>query len=169
MHGLRAGLVLLAALLLQASLVGPIEVGGARPDVVLLVPVVAALLAGPDRGAIAGFTAGLAADAVLWRTTPFGLAALSYCLAGYVVGSFQSGVLRAAWWLPIAAAVIGSAVGILAFAVIGTVVGLQGVLSASLVVVIGIVALLNAALVLPAARIGRWVEGPEERHLAGYR
>ncbi|MEJ7844717.1 MAG: rod shape-determining protein MreD [Acidimicrobiales bacterium] len=165
MRGFRAALVLVGALLLQASVIGPIEIAGARPDVVLLVPVVAALVAGPDRGAVAGFAAGLAADAVLWRTTPFGLAALSYCLTGYLVGSFQAGVLRATWWLPVAAAALGSAAGLIAFAVAGTVVGLVGAVSGSLLAMIAVVAIVNAALVLPATRLGRWVEAPADRLL----
>ncbi len=169
MRGLRASLVLVGVLLLQASVVGSIEIAGARPDVVLLVPVVAALVAGPDRGAVAGFAAGLAADAVLWRTTPFGLGALSYCLTGYLVGTFQAGVLRATWWLPVAAAVLGSAVGITAFAVTGTVVGLVDALSASLIAMIAVVAVVNAAFVLPATRLGRWVEGPADRAQIGIR
>lgn len=167
MRGLRASLVLLGVLLLQATVVGPIEIAGARPDVVLLVPVVAALVAGPDRGAVAGFAAGLAADAVLWRTTPFGLAALSYCLTGYLVGTFQATVLRATWWLPVAAAVLGSAIGITAYAVAGSVVGLAGVVSASLVVMIAVVAVVNSALVLPATRLARWVEEPADRTRLG--
>ncbi|MBA2496899.1 MAG: rod shape-determining protein MreD [Acidimicrobiia bacterium] len=169
MPGRRAPLVLFGVLLLQASVVGQIEIAGARPDVVLLVPVVAALVAGPDRGAVAGFAAGLAADAVLWRTTPFGLGALSYCLTGYVVGTFQARVLRATWWLPVAAAALGSAVGLIAFAVAGTVVGLVGVVSASLLVMIVVVAVVNAALVRPAAWLGRWVEEPADRTRVGIR
>ena len=48
---------------------------GAHGDLLLLVPIAAGLTVGPERGAIAGFVAGLAVDLLV--TTPFGLTALT--------------------------------------------------------------------------------------------
>ena len=50
------------------------RIGGAHPDLLWLLPITAALLDGPETGAIVGFWSGLAFDLVL--PTPFGLSAL---------------------------------------------------------------------------------------------
>jgi rod shape-determining protein MreD len=157
----RAAVVLLLALTVQAAVVAELPVAGVRANVVLLVPIVAALLEGPDRGAVAGFVAGVAVDLLV--QTPFGLSALAYCLAGYAVGAAQAGVLRASWWLPVVAAVGGSAIGIVAFALVGAVIGVEDVLNLELVRVVAVVGALNALLVAPALRLARWVEGPADR------
>jgi rod shape-determining protein MreD len=147
-------LVGFTAIVLQASLVADLDVGGARGDVVLLLAIAAGLVGGPDRGAAVGFGAGLAFDLLL--QSPFGLSALAYCIAGYVVGALQGGVLRATWWIPIASAVGGSAIGILTFALVGETVDQDGLLDLHLVTVVAVVAVLNALLVLPTARLARW-------------
>ncbi|MGH9137092.1 MAG: rod shape-determining protein MreD, partial [Acidimicrobiales bacterium] len=128
----------------------------AHGDIVLLVPIAAGIAAGPERGATAGFAAGLLVDLVV--TTPFGLFALTYCLTGYAVGALQAGVLRATWWLPVAAAAAGSALGVVLFALVATVLGVEGLLDADLGRAVAAVALPNAVLVLPALRVVRWLE-----------
>ena len=92
-----------------------------RPTCCCCVAIAAGLAAGPERGAVVGFAAGLAFDLLL--QTPFGLSALTYALVGYLVGRLQDSVLRAAWWIPVATAAAASAVGVILFAVLGTVVG----------------------------------------------
>jgi len=164
---LRAAGVLLVALVVQASFVAEVDLFGAHGEVLLLVPVVAGLTAGPERGAAAGFAAGFAVDLLV--QTPFGLTALAYCLVGYGVGAFQSGVLRASWWLPMMAAVAGSAVGTVLFAVMATVVGEEGILDGHLLDVVAAVVAWNLVLVLPALRIARWVEAAGERPIIGLR
>lgn len=163
----RSAAVLLGALVLQASVVAEIDVFGAHGEVLLLVPIVAGLTTGPERGAIAGFTAGLAVDLLV--QTPFGLTALTYCLVGYGVGALQSGVLRASFWLPMASAVAGSAAGIVLFALMATVVGEEGLLDGHLVRVVGAVVIWNVVLALPALRLARWVEQVRDRPLLGAR
>ena len=66
--------------------------------------------------AVAGFAAGLAFD-LLVVSTPVGLYALAYCLTGYAVGMVRGAVLRASRWIPMLAAVAGSAFGVALFAV----------------------------------------------------
>lgn len=161
MRSVRAAAVLLLVLTVQSALVAELGLFGAHGDIVLLVPIAAALTSGPDRGATAGFVAGLCVDLLV--QTPFGLTALAYCLAGYAVGAFQAGVLRASWWLPVVSAFGGSALGVFAFALIGAVLGLEDVLTGDLVRIILAVAVLNSILVLPALRMARWVEGPAPR------
>ena len=167
MTGLKAGLVLLSALIVQWAVIARLDLFGAHGDLLLLVPVAAALTVGPERGAVAGFAAGFAVDLLV--TTPFGLTALTYCLVGYGVGAFQSGVLRASWWLPMVAALAASVMGITFWAVAATVVGEEGLLNGELVRIVLAVSLVSVALVLPALRLARWVEADLTRPLAGAR
>jgi rod shape-determining protein MreD len=165
MRALRAAAVLLLGLILQASFIAQLDLFGARGDVLLLVPIAAGLTSGPERGAIAGFVTGLCVDLLV--QTPFGLFALAYCLVGYGVGAFQSGVLRASRLLPIVAAVAGASLGTLFWVLAATVVGEEGLLDGHLVGVLLAVSVLDALLVLPALRLARWVEGEGERPTLG--
>lgn len=167
MTTLKAALVLVAALVLQSAVVSHLTIFGATGDLLILVPVTAALTVGPERGAIAGFAAGVAVDLLV--TTPFGLTALSYCLVGYAIGAFQDGVLRASWFLPVVAAVGGAALGTTFWVLAATVVGEEGLLEAELGRVLLAVSLVAGLLVLPALRVARWVEADMERPLAGAR
>jgi rod shape-determining protein MreD len=153
----RAGLVLLTAIVLQAAVVSRLDIFGVHADILVLVPIAVALVDGPERGAMAGFVAGLAVD--LLSTTPFGLTALAYSVVGFVVGTFQHGVLRNSVVLPIASAVLGSALGVLLWAVTATVVGVEGLLDEDLVAIVVVVSVTSGILVKPAVRIARWVDG----------
>lgn len=73
------------AVIFAASLSADATLFGGAPDLVCVIVVSIALLRGPELGAIAGFGAGLALDALTWQ--PLGLAALVYCLVGYVAGT----------------------------------------------------------------------------------
>lgn len=167
MTGVKATVVLLTALVLQEAVVSRLGVFGAHGDLLILVPVTAALTVGPERGAMAGFAAGIAVDLLV--TTPFGLTALSYCIVGYAIGAFQSGVLRATWFLPILAALAGAAFGTTFWALAATVVGEEGLLGADLGRIVLAVALVAGVLVLPALRVARWVEADLDRPLSGGR
>jgi rod shape-determining protein MreD len=164
---LKAGLVLISALTLQWSVFARLDLFGAHGDLLILVPIAAALTVGPERGAVAGFAAGMAVDLLV--TTPFGLTALTYCLVGYTIGIFQSGVLKASWWVPMAAAVAGSVIGTTFWAAAASVVGEEGLLNGDLVRIDLAVALVAVALILPALRLARWVESDLTRPLAGLR
>ncbi|MET0727640.1 MAG: rod shape-determining protein MreD [Acidimicrobiales bacterium] len=155
----RMSLVLVLALTLQFALASRIEVFGVQGDLLLLVAVTAGLAAGPDRGAIIGFAAGLAFDLLL--QSPFGLSALTYALVAYLVGSMQDSFLRAAWWIPVVTATVGSAVGVILYGVFGTVVG-EDLLHTSLLKTALIVALLNAVAAPVMVRVVRWGTGTAE-------
>ena len=157
MRSLRAGLVLLTAIVLQAAVVSRLGIFGAHADILVLVPIAVALVDGPERGAMAGFVAGLAVD--LLSTTPFGLTALAYSVVGFVVGAFQHGVLRNSVVLPVASAVLGAALGVVVWALTATVIGQEGLLDEELLVVIAVVSVWAGILVMPAVRIARWVDG----------
>lgn len=154
MTAVRLLLVILLALILQTALIAQLRVLGATGDIMLLLAIAAGLASGPERGALIGFASGIAFDLLL--QTPFGLSALTYCLVGYMVGSLQSSVLRLTWWIPVAFAMVASAVGIVLYAVIGEVVGLDDLIGPHLVTIAAVVAVLNGLLILPAVRLVRW-------------
>ena len=89
---LRLALVTLVLLVIQSTLMLSIRIHGVHPDLLWLVPITAAILDGPETGAIAGFWSGLAFDLIL--PTPFGLSALVGCILGYAVGSATKAVDR---------------------------------------------------------------------------
>lgn len=151
---LRVGLVLAATLVAHLTLLSRLRIDDVRPDALLLVALMAGLTAGPERGAVVGFCAGLLAD--LFLQTPFGLSALAYCLVGFAVGSLQSGILRATWWIPIVTAAGASAAGIVLYGILGAMVGQPEFVSPRLVVIAGIVAFMNGALAPAALRAVGW-------------
>jgi rod shape-determining protein MreD len=158
----RAGLALVTLLVLQTTLIAELPVFGVRADLVLLTAVAAGILYGADRAAIVGFTVGFGYD-LLVSQTPLGLYALTYCLIGYGVGTIQGSVLRSSWWIPMGSALAASAAGVMLFAMLGTVLGQQGMIDDRLPRIALIVALVNAALILPALRTLRWVLPVESR------
>jgi rod shape-determining protein MreD len=113
----RLGVVVVGALTLQVTFFARFSFDGARPDVMVLLAVLGGYLLGAERGAIVGFAAGLAFDLLL--TTPLGLSALVYALAGYASGTATATMVRASRWVPIAVAAIGSAAAMVVYAMVG--------------------------------------------------
>jgi rod shape-determining protein MreD len=156
---LRGALVVLVALVAQIAIVADLRVAGAVGDLMLLVTLAAALTGGPDRGVTYGFVAGLAFDLVL--DSPFGLSALTYAVVGYGVGLVCAGSFRPTGWSPLAVAAVAALVATAFYTGVGHLVGTPypwGDVPAITVAV----GLWNAALVLPAMAIMRWVHGPTE-------
>lgn len=152
--------VLLAAVILQTSVLPELRVFGVAADVLLLLAVAAGVAGGPDRGAVVGFVAGALAD--LFVQTPFGLSALAYCLTGYAAGALHGTVLPASPLAPVATTGVGCAVGVLVFAVLGSVVGQAGLLELDVLRVALVVGLAGAVLSLVALRVVRWASAPAE-------
>jgi rod shape-determining protein MreD len=155
---LRIPLVLLGALILQSSLLEGLRSAAVPTDALLLVAVTGGAVAGPERGAIIGFMAGLIAD--LFLQTPLGLSALAYCLVGFGVGVLSGNVIRAAWWIMPVTAFIGSAAGVVAYAVIGAMVGQAHLVRPSLAWIMLAVALVNVPLSIPVGRAMTWAVAP---------
>ncbi len=154
---LRLPPLLLLVVLLHTTLFAEVRVAGVAPELLLLVAVAAGIAAGPQRGAVVGFAAGLVAD--LFLTTPFGLSALVYCLTGYAVGVLQGSILRMNRWIPLVTVATASALAVAGFALAGAVVGQTHLISERLVTVALVVALLHGILALPAVRVVRWTFG----------
>ena len=150
----RIGVVLAATLVIHLTLLSRLRIQDVRPDALLLVALLAGLTAGPERGAIVGFCAGLLAD--LFLQSPFGLSALAYSLVGFAIGSLQTGILRAAWWIPVVTAAGASAAGIVLFGVLGAMVGQADFVSPRLALIAVLVGFMNAALAPAANRAVTW-------------
>jgi rod shape-determining protein MreD len=155
----KAALVVLAALILQISLVADLRVAGWIGDLMLVVVVAAGLTGGADRGASYGFAAGLAYDLVL--DSPFGLSALTYALVGYAVGVAGAALVRSGGWWPVA---IGAAAGLVQatlYTVLGNLIGVAYPFADLLGIGLAL-ALWTAVLVAPMMRVLWWVHGLPE-------
>ena len=162
----RLPLLVLAVFYLHDAVLRNFRVDGIRPDLLLGLTVVAAVVGGPERGAIAGFLGGFVID--LFLATPLGLTSLVWCALGYVVGTLQVTILphgRAA--IPVTA-FVASAAGEVAFALAASMLGQPGMTNSHLLTVALIVAVVNSLVSVPLARAVRWaVAGnPGERAYA---
>jgi rod shape-determining protein MreD len=112
-------LAVLAAILLQLTLLDNLPFpGGSAPDLVLVLVVALALASGPRNGMLIGFGAGLALDIAPPATHLLGLNALAFTLVGYGCGRMRGPLERSAW-LPLAAVALGAAAGEAVYALVG--------------------------------------------------
>jgi rod shape-determining protein MreD len=147
-------LVVLLVLTAQEALMTSVRIGGAHPDLMLLLPIAFGLVAGSEIGAAMGFAAGLLAD--LFVGTPFGLSALVYTLVGFSVGMSEGDRLGGGWWVTPLIASVASAAGVVLYAGLGAAVGEGHMLHDHLIRVALVVAVVNGLLAAPAARTARW-------------
>ena len=154
----KVPLLVVLALVLHTSVLSDVSVRGVRPDLMLVVALCAGLVGGPERGAVVGFLSGLGAD--LYLQTPLGLSALTFSVVAFGVGTIQTSILRAAFWITPVTAVVGSAAGVLLYAVTGAVVGQTHLLVPELGLIVAGVALLNAPLSVFAVRLVAWAMEP---------
>jgi rod shape-determining protein MreD len=78
--------IVFVAAVLQATMLGAIDIGGGRPDLLLVAVVAIALARGTIVGAIAGFVGGLLFDLATFGT--LGVTSLLLTLAGYWIGRY---------------------------------------------------------------------------------
>jgi rod shape-determining protein MreD len=147
-------------MVLQRFLFEQFRVAGVVADACLVLAVAAGMVAGSRRGAIVGFGAGLAFDLLV--TTPFGLGALSFLVAGAVAGAVGHLVVHSARSLTIFIGFVASFVGLLFFVIVGAIFGASDLLRARLLVTLLLVPLSTSVLVLPARRAVRWAESPSD-------
>jgi len=154
----RTTLVLFVVLVVQHALLDGVRVAGAHAEVMLLVPIMAGYTAGPERGAIVGFAAGLVADLLL--PTTFGLSALVGCLLGYSTGLATAGLVRSSWWLPPLVAMAATSAGLTGYAILGTVLGEPRLLPAYLPAALVVAVPAAALLAIPVLRLVAWAVPP---------
>jgi rod shape-determining protein MreD len=96
------GGVIVAALLLESTVLAPFRVGGVRPDLLVITVVAVAMASGPTTAACFGFSAGLLADLLFAR--PVGVSALVYTCVGFAVGLVRVYVVASRAWVHLALA-----------------------------------------------------------------
>jgi len=122
-RALLAAAAVLAAVLIQVTVLNNVPFpGGAGPDLVLVAVVAMALGSGPREGAIIGFAAGLALDVAPPASNLLGQSALVFCLVGYGCGRLRVALERSAW-LPLAGVAVGVAAGEALYALVGLIFG----------------------------------------------
>ncbi len=154
---LRLCLVVVAALIIQDTVMLNLRIAGIHPDIMVLVPVTAGVLAGPEYGAAMGFVAGMATDLLL--PTPFGLSALVYTLVGFGVGAAMvagEAQRQTSWWLTPLLALAGTATEVMVFAVLGAVLGQPQMVEVNLAATVTVVAVANAILAPVATLVVAW-------------
>lgn len=156
---LRAVLVVVAALMLQVSVVADLRVAGAVGDLMLVVVVAAGMTGGADRGATYGFAAGLAYDLVL--DTPFGLSSLTYAVIGYAVGVAATLLMRTSGWWPVGVAAVAGVVQAVLYTSAGNLIGVSYPFGDVPPIALAL-AVVAALLIVPAMRVLWWVHGHAE-------
>ncbi len=163
----RVAIVLLTVTVLERGLASQLRIDGAAADLLLLMAIAGGMVGGPDHGAIVGFFAGLSLDLLV--QTPLGLGALVYCITGYLVGLAQSAVVRSSRLQPVFLAAAASVFGIGLYVLVSLVVGRSGLINQHLLVVIAVVAGVNALLIPVANRAMRWALGDSSNLRAAVR
>ena len=148
--------MLIAALLLHTTVLSRIRLWGVMPDFMLLIAVAAGITAGPTRGAALGFTSGMLID--LFLPTPLGLSALVFTLVGYGVGVANTGVLRAAWYIPVLIAGAASVCGVVLYALAGSALG-ERMVDGHLATIALVVGVCNAVLAPVGVKLVDWSLG----------
>jgi rod shape-determining protein MreD len=113
--------VIVTALLLQATLFWNMKLLGVRPELMFLVTIVIAILEGPSEGAITGFVAGLAQDFLL--NQPKGITALTLTLVGYAAGLARQYIVSPSPLLPTILVGVGTAAGVAFYQVVAFLLG----------------------------------------------
>jgi rod shape-determining protein MreD len=83
---LKVGVLVFLAAVIQATLLGSIDIAGGRPDLLLVTVIAVALVRGTTVGAIAGFAGGLLFDLATFGT--LGVTSLLLTLTGYWIGRY---------------------------------------------------------------------------------
>lgn len=161
----RIPVLFIVTVLLHVTLLPQLRIMGVMPDLLLLVAVAGGLVGGPARGAVLGFTAGIASD--LFLATPMGLSALVFCLVGYAIGNAAEGMLRPARLFTMAAGGVGSAAGVGLFALAGATLGEGALLGSHLLVIMAVVGMTNGLLAPWMVRLVRWAVAPSGRPPGG--
>ena len=154
MATLRVILVYMAALLLQLTIFVDVRVFGVAPELPALIAVLAGLLAGAQAGSLVAFAAGLMWDVYL--PTPLGLAAVSFALVAYGLGSITEDLFHDTRIQTGLLVFAGTAASVAVYAVLGEVVGQRGLVDDDLLKIVLVSSALNALLSLAVAPAMRW-------------
>jgi rod shape-determining protein MreD len=154
---LRVALVAFAVLSVQTTLCAQLKPFGTTVDLMLLGATASGVVGGSQRGALGGFVFGLLFDLVL--VTPFGLSALVYGLAGFLVGYVQSLAFDPTWYINAGAVAVASAAGVLGLGVAQQFIGADAALTSGIVRTALVVGIVNGLLSPVALPVQRWCFG----------
>jgi rod shape-determining protein MreD len=156
-----------ATAVLQVGVLDGVTIGGAHPDAFLVLAIAGGLVAGPQRGAVIAFVAGLVAD--VFVLTPFGLSSLCFVLVAFTVG-LATGLSggRAPYSFKLVTALIAGVAATLLYSLVAGLIGQPAVAHHELAAIALVVAVGCAVLVIPFAKAMEWTLGGEdaERRLA---
>ena len=150
---------LLLTLILQSTLVPLVAINGIRPDLLLIIVVLSALLLGKETGACLGFFTGLLQDLVSGNI--FGLNILSKLATGFLAGVMERKVFKENFFLPVLAVAVATAFNSLVMLLILYIFGFNIELLPALVNAFYIL-IYNAIVAIPIHQIGclvykKWV------------
>jgi rod shape-determining protein MreD len=89
--------VIAGGVVLESTLLAHLQLGGTRPDVLVLAVIAVAMACGPVTGATFGFAAGLVSD--LEFAGPVGVSALVYTVIGFGMGVARIYVTSSRTWV----------------------------------------------------------------------
>lgn len=118
---LPLAIVVFTALLLQTTAFTEVTLAGAKPELMYLVTILAALLEGPATGAVVGFGGGMAQDFLL--NQPKGITALVLTLLGNFVGQARTYIVTPSPWLPVLLVGLGTFGGVIFYSIVSFILG----------------------------------------------
>ncbi len=165
LHWGRGAFAVALLFFLHEALLRGLRIHGVRPDILLGAGIVAAVIGGPELGAVMAFALEVLAD--LFVNTPFGLSALAACTVAFLAGSVRSSLGTHPRLAVPTLTFLGSMAAVVLWALVGTVLGLPALLHPHLVTVAVVVAIVNLVVCAPLALLMRWVfTPPAERGFA---
>ena len=151
----RIAMVGSVILAMQATVFTEMRPFGVVCDFMLGFAIAAGVIGGPTPGMLAGFILGIMVDLNL--ATPFGLSPLVYGLMASLAGLVKSSITQGqAWWLSMILVFACSAIGVVAYGALGTLVGRVGWFRYSLLTDAAVIATANALIAHPATVVQRW-------------
>jgi rod shape-determining protein MreD len=160
---IRLLLVSFLALPIQTTFFADVKFFGVAIQLMLALAVSAGVIGGSENGALAGFILGLMFDLVL--SSPLGLLAFVYGLAGWAAGAVYSRTVANPWWLNALAVGFVSAFATFAQPVLANWVGVEGWISLRLIEVVIIVSIANMLLSFLTVPLMRWCLAIKRRQL----
>lgn len=155
----RAFAVVVVVLLVQVTVAGELRFAGVQAELLLGLAASAGVVAGPDRGAMVGFAAGLAYDTFL--QSPIGLTALVYAAVAYATGVVQLQLASQTRRARMASVGLATTGGVVLWVGLAWVLDQAQVPALTLAKVAVVAGVVNAAWALAGTRLLAWVFAPD--------
>lgn len=160
---IRILVVSFLALPIQTTFFADVKFSGVAVQLMLGLAVSAGVIGGSENGALSGFIFGLMFDLVV--SSPLGLLAFVYGLAGWAAGAVYSRTVSNPWWLNVLAVGFVSGMATLAQPVFANWVGVEGWISLQLIKIVIIVSVANMLLSFVTVPLMRWCLAIKRREL----